>query len=162
MFNPREAQHDFIVTRSAIAFLFLLVAVFVASFALRDGLRYSIIKLKPASITGLITSVQDESFFKYNAVIEYQYFDEISNTAISGKYIQDKIFDKTKYVEGEKIKIAFSKLIPEINFISDRLYQLEPSFNILMGSAVISVLIIVFLLWNFRKYLKFKKESSRY
>jgi hypothetical protein len=161
MINPKEAELDFIVTRSAISVLILLVLVFVCSFAYRDGIKYGLIKLSPVTSKGVITSVKDESFFKYNAHIVYEFFD-VDNKKITGNYFQNKALDKEEYIVGNEIKIISSKYFPDQNILKRRLYQLESGFNILGVCSIIILFILLFLFWNTRKYFQFKSQSKRY
>lgn len=160
--NPREAQLDFIITRSAIAVIVIIVLVFLSSFAYRDGVKYGLINAFPVSTTGVITSVKDESGFKWNAQIDYKFIDQISKKEISAVYLQNKNFDKYNYIEGEMIEVLSSKYFPKQNFIKHRLYQLESGFNILAGSSLVILFILIFLAWNTKKYVKFKNEEKRY
>ena len=162
MFNPREAQLDFIVTRSAISALVLLTLAFVCSFTYKDGIRYALINLSPVVTSGVITETKDSSKYQDNFIVDYVFTDELSNNEITGRYIQKKRFDKGDYIVGSSINIISSKYFSKHNFIEHRLYQLEISFSILLVGSVIALFLILFLIWNTYQYFHFKSEAKQY
>lgn len=113
MYYPREEQRDFLFTLSSLA-IWMIPAFALIAFLAQSGATVAMIKVWPAAIEGVVTSVQEVPGNSSVELYEYS-FSMPDGEQFIGTAEQYRTPTAVGYAVGQNIEIMHSALLPSFH-----------------------------------------------
>ena len=158
MYDPREAQKDFLYQVQVVAIMILLIAAGFTAWSFRNGLQYALLSTYAHAVTGTIVEIERRPYA--NAIVDYV-FDYPDGTPHSGRVLAPTP-ESVDYVVGRDIVVLYFPPYRRIFQIEDRLPAQKMSFYMLSISVLAMCGMFALVVYSAVKIVRHREESRHY
>lgn len=158
MYDPREAQKDFLYQIQVVAIMVLLIAAGFTAWSFRNGLQYALLSNYAHAVTGTIVQIERRPYA--SAIIDYV-FDYPDGTPHSGRFLAPRP-ESVDYIVGREIVVLYFPPYREIFQIEDRLPAQKMSFYMLIISILAMLGMFALVVYSAFRIVQHREESQHY
>jgi len=161
MFYPREAERDHLYNRAILLTIACCVLLLLAAMAQQEGSIYAAIQLSSLEAKGTVTQLEDIPMNKDGKVIHYKFIDHDGHVQ-GGEYSDERYGQKIQYDVNGEISLLYSRWFPQISSITTELHTYRPSFYIMTGGILLTLLFLGVSIRTIGRIFAMKQEDCFY
>jgi len=188
MYNPKQAQQDFLNIKIAILVMVISIALYVLSTVLASGTKFILLKQFGVETTAQVTRISHKDFGEtfdlnsnnslgfYNDIVLYVKFKDKElneiNASVFASYKQVEIKSqenkrpKFKYINPynihEQFQIIYNRNDPSVFLPLDQFPKFKTDRNIMLGSIFLILICSILLFLQVKNYQKFRRKAQYY
>lgn len=158
MWNPREAEHDFLATKYAAFLILFFVSTAFAGCTASDGLRYACLSVSATQFNGEVVKIERQRGSR--ALVTYSFRDASATERVESRFFES--YEKQDFKQGQVVSVLACPLVPSLFDLEEAVAFLEVTFYLFAGAVVVLLLTGSAIVWAFYQLLRHHAEDRYY